>query len=696
MHGTMIPASKEREKEKVNILLVDDQPAKLLGYEAILQDLNENLIKAHSGREALEHLLHGNIAVVLVDVCMPELDGFELADLIRQHPRCQKTAIIFVSGIHMSDLDRLKGFDFGAVDYVSVPVVPEILRARVSVFIDLYRKTHQLEQFNRELERRVAERTEELSTSNAQLRVSEERLRLAVVGAGMGTWDVDWITGESHWSETLLKMMGYRSDQLMPSSLEEFRNRIHLDDVAHVMKAIDRAKIERSMFSTEHRITRADNGALTWVSAFGRFFFDQGTPVRFVGVLFDITERKALEESLKEADRRKDEFLAILAHELRNPLNPIRSAANVLRMQESSNAELAWSRDVIDRQVDHLTRLVDDLLDVNRITSGKLDLRRERVALSDIVQSAVEASRPLIEDCGHELEVSIPEDAVYLNADLVRLSQVVINLLNNAAKFTARKDGRIRLTAELKPDGVTLSVADNGSGIPEEKLRYLFDMFYQVRDDMENSGSGLGIGLTLVRHLVEMHGGRVEAKSDGINRGSEFIVYLPISAAAAESIAEPMAGPSAQPALRTENRRRVLVVDDNRDSAESLAVLLQLNGHEARAVYDGPNAVKTGAAFRPEIVVLDLGMPKMSGYEAARAIRGQEWGKGIYLIALTGWGQESDRRRTQAAGFDAHLTKPLNYEALTKILQQTPVIVTPEPETQNTGAIGAGADVAPA
>jgi CheY-like chemotaxis protein len=206
----------------------------------------------------------------------------------------------------------------------------------------------------------------------------------------------------------------------------------------------------------------------------------------------------------------------------------------------------------------------------------------------------------------------------------------------------------------------------------------------------------LGIGLTLVRHLVEMHGGRVEAKSDGINRGSEFIVYLPISAAAAESIAEPMAGPSAQPALRTENRRRVLVVDDNRDSAESLAVLLQLNGHEARAVYDGPNAVKTGAAFRPEIVVLDLGMPKMSGYEAARAIRGQEWGKGIYLIALTGWGQESDRRRTQAAGFDAHLTKPLNYEALTKILQQTPVIVTPEPETQNTGAIGAGADVAPA
>jgi PAS domain S-box-containing protein len=696
MHGTMIPASKEREKEKVNILLVDDQPAKLLGYEAILQDLNENLIKAHSGREALEHLLHGNIAVVLVDVCMPELDGFELADLIRQHPRCQKTAIIFVSGIHMSDLDRLKGFDFGAVDYVSVPVVPEILRARVSVFIDLYRKTHQLEQFNRELERRVAERTEELSTSNAQLRVSEERLRLAVVGAGMGTWDVDWITGDSHWSETLLKMMGYRSDQLMPSSLEEFRNRIHLDDVAHVMKAIDRAKIERSMFSTEHRITRADNGALTWVSAFGRFFFDQGTPVRFVGVLFDITERKALEESLKEADRRKDEFLAILAHELRNPLNPIRSAANVLRMQESSNAELAWSRDVIDRQVDHLTRLVDDLLDVNRITSGKLDLRRERVALSDIVQSAVEASRPLIEDCGHELEVSIPEDAVYLNADLVRLSQVVINLLNNAAKFTARKDGRIRLTAELKPDGVTLSVADNGSGIPEEKLRYLFDMFYQVRDDMENSGSGLGIGLTLVRHLVEMHGGRVEAKSDGINRGSEFIVYLPISAAAAESIAEPMAGPSAQPALRTENRRRVLVVDDNRDSAESLAVLLQLNGHEARAVYDGPNAVKTGAAFRPEIVVLDLGMPKMSGYEAARAIRGQEWGKGIYLIALTGWGQESDRRRTQAAGFDAHLTKPLNYEALTKILQQTPVIVTPEPETQNTGAIGAGADVAPA
>jgi len=687
-------ARKEREKEKVNILLVDDQPAKLLGYEAILQDLNENLIKAHSGREALEYLLHGNVAVVLVDVCMPELDGFELADMIRQHPRCQKTAIIFVSGIHMSDLDRLKGYDFGAVDYVSVPVVPEILRARVSVFIDLYRKTRELEEFNRELELRVAERTRELSSSNAQLRVSEERLRLAVVGAGMGTWDTDWITGESHWSETFVKMMGYPHGEEVRASMEAFRDRVHPEDVSTVMKAIDRAKIERSIFSTEHRITRADNGAATWVSAFGRFFYDDGNPIRFVGVLFDINERKVLEESLKEADRRKDEFLAILAHELRNPLNPIRSAANVLRMQESSNTELAWSRDVIDRQVDHLTRLVDDLLDVSRITSGKLDLRRERVALSDVVQSALEASRPLIEDCGHVLEVSIPEGPVYLNADLVRLSQVIINLLNNAAKFTARKDGHIRLRAESNHEGVTLSVADNGSGIPEEKLDYLFDMFYQVRDDMENSGSGLGIGLTLVRHLVEMHGGRVEAKSEGLNRGSEFIVHLPVSKALLD--APKIGGPPSGAALRTETGRRILVVDDNRDSAESLAVLLQLSGHDVRAVYDGAQAMKSGPTFRPEIVILDLGMPKMSGYEAARAIRGQEWGQGIYLIALTGWGQESDRRRTQAAGFNDHLTKPLNYDALKKILVQlsarTPVAHQKE---EGSGTFGAGADVAP-
>ena len=694
MSGTF-QAVSPRGKEKVNILLVDDQPAKLLGYEAILQDLNENLIKAHSGREALEYLLRGNVAVVLVDVCMPELDGFELADMIRQHPRCQKTAIIFVSGIHMSDLDRLKGYDFGAVDYVSVPVVPEILRARVSVFIDLYRKSQELEGFNRELERRVAERTEELSTSNAQLRVSEERLRLAILGAGMGTWDTDWITGESHWSETFFKMMGYPEEDEIAASMEEFRDRVHPEDLTRVMKAIDRAKIERSMFSSEHRITRATTASVTWVSAFGRFFYDEGMPVRFVGVLFDITERKMLEESLKEADRRKDEFLAILAHELRNPLNPIRSAANVLRMQESSNAELAWSRDVIDRQVDHLTRLVDDLLDVSRITSGKLDLRRERVALSDVVQSAVEASRPLIEDCGHDLEVSIPEEPVYLNADLVRLSQVMINLLNNAAKFTNRKGGRIRLSAECKPDGIILSVADNGSGIPDEKLRYLFDMFYQVRDDMENSGSGLGIGLTLVRHLVEMHGGKVEAKSAGVNQGSEFIVHLPTLATAPELLSQPIVGASREGVLRTEASRRILVVDDNRDSAESLAVLLQLSGHEVRAVYDGAKALKMGGTFRPEIVILDLGMPKMSGYEAARAIRGQDWGQGIYLIALTGWGQESDRRRTQAAGFDAHLTKPLNYDALKNILVQTHARVETIPQLGKDGAIGA-ADVAPA
>jgi len=685
-------------KEKVNILLVDDQPAKLLGYEAILQDLDEHLIKAHSGREALEHLLGGNVAVVLVDVCMPELDGFELADMIRQHPRCQKTAIIFVSAIHMSDLDRLKGYDFGAVDYVSVPVVPEILRARVSIFVDLFRKTQQLERFNRDLEKLVAERTAALSASHAQLRVSEERLRLAVEGAGMGTWDADLKTGQTHWSETHFKMLGYPLPEEGRASMEMFRERVHPEDLGRVTSAIERARREQTMFSSEHRIIRADNAAVTWVSAFGCFFFEEAVAVRFVGVLFDITERRVLEENLKEADRRKDEFLAILAHELRNPLNPIRSAANVLRMQESSNTELAWSRDVIDRQVDHLTRLVDDLLDVSRITSGKLDLRRERIALADVVQSAIEGSRPLLEECGHELQVSIPEEPLFLNADLVRLSQVIINLLNNSAKFTSPK-GRIQLLAERNSDGVTLRVVDNGSGIAKEKLPYLFDMFYQVRDDMESSGSGLGIGLTLVRHLVEMHGGKVEAKSDGINRGSEFILHLPILAKVQDTSLGPKrieADPGDE-SLPTERRCRILVVDDNRDSAESLTVLLQLSGHEACAVYDGLQAVNAGAAFRPEVVILDLGMPKMSGYEAARAIRGQAWGAEILLVALTGWGQESDRRRTRAAGFDAHLTKPLNYEALKKILNRVPSDAPkPAPKAASSDAIGAGADVAPA
>ncbi len=659
------------DPDKVKILLVDDQPGKLLSYETILRDLGQNLIKARSGREALEHLLKGDIGVVLMDVCMPELDGFELAAMVRQHPRCRKTSIIFVSAIHMSDFDQVKGYDFGAVDYVSVPVVPEILRARVAVFVELYRKEQQLERFNRDLERRVEERTAELAASNERLRSSEERLRLAMIGSGMGTWDVDLATDIAHLSERAFKMLGVEPpiDGLAP--VEAIRRCIHPEDLPSVDRAVDRARARRAMFSADYRIVRADDAAHLWASAYGRFSYDNsGNAVRFAGVLFDVTERKAMEEHLRSADRRKDEFLAVLAHELRNPLNPIRSAASVLRMDASTPEEISWSRDVIDRQVDHLTRLVDDLLDVSRITTGKLTLRRERTALADIVRNAVEACRPVIGDRGHELHVKLPACPVFVDADAVRLSQVLVNLLNNAAKYT-KPMGRIGLSAESAGGEIVIRVSDNGNGIEREKLPYLFDMFYQVRDNFESSRSGLGIGLTLVRQLVEMHGGRVEARSAGAGRGSEFIIHLPDreSAAHADMRQTPVVRTGAIP---HELPRRILVVDDNQDSAESLSILLRIHGHDVRSAFDGHQALRHGGAFHPEVVILDLGMPVMNGFDVARAIRRESWGKQILLVALTGWGRDEDRRRVREAGFDAHLTKPLSYPELKKLVVETP------------------------
>jgi signal transduction histidine kinase len=527
--------------DPVSILLVDDQPAKLLSYEAILEDLGENLIKAGSGSEALECLLKHDVAVVLMDVCMPGLDGFELASMIRKHPRFQRTPIILVSAIHFTDLDRLKGYNCGAVDYVSVPVIPEVLRAKVAVFADLHRKTQQLEDLNRSLEQRVAERTAEV---------------------------------------------------------------------------------------------------------------------------------EALLARLVEGDRRKDDFLALLAHELRNPLNPIRSAVQVLRTRGASDEELRWSEAVIDRQVDHLKRLIDDLLDISRITRNDLQLRTEQVSLNDVLMAAVETSRPLIEERRHELRLQLPERPVYLEADVVRLSQVFMNLLNNAAKYTP-DGGRIVLDARFEesatgPAEIVVTVRDTGIGFSSDKLPHLFEMFFRAGDPLNRSQGGLGIGLSLVRSLVTMHQGRVEAESAGIGEGSTFTVRLP--AASEQQARLPAAAPA--PREMPPARRRILVVDDNKDSADSLALLLQFSGNEVEAAYDGLQALAAAESFRPEVILMDIGMPNLNGYEAARRIREQPWGRQMVLIAQTGWGQRDDRLRAVEAGFDAHLVKPVEPQSLIRMIAE--------------------------
>lgn len=360
---------------------------------------------------------------------------------------------------------------------------------------------------------------------------------------------------------------------------------------------------------------------------------------------------------LREADRRKDVFLASLAHELRNPLAPIRTGVAILRMTGGAESRSETVLAMMERQLQHMARLLDDLLDVSRISRGKITLHRERIDLRHVVDTAVEASRPLIEQMGHVFSVSAPSEPAFLSADPVRFAQILSNLLNNAAKYTP-PGGQIVLKAEHRGDEVEVSVTDNGIGIPGESLESIFEMFTQIGSQPSNAQGGLGIGLSLAKGLVALHGGTIQAYSKGLGRGSEFRVRVPTRLTLDADSATPVR------TVLTPHRLKILVVDDNRDAAETLSMLLELKGHEVRRAYDGENALQLAEDFRPEMVLLDLGMPKMNGYEACRRIRDHAWGAQMTLIAVTGWGQEDDRRKSTAAGFDGHLVKPVNPETL--------------------------------
>jgi signal transduction histidine kinase/CheY-like chemotaxis protein len=393
----------------------------------------------------------------------------------------------------------------------------------------------------------------------------------------------------------------------------------------------------------------------------------------------DVTERKRAEEALQEADRRKDEFLATLAHELRNPLAPIRQAAALSRNPASTEAQKRWSHEVIERQVSHMALLLDDLLDVSRITRGALALRRGTHELGAILDAAVETARPLIDARRHTLEIVAPSAPIELEVDPLRVAQVVANLLTNAAKYT-EPAGRIRLTAALDDEDVVIEVGDNGIGIAAESLPAVFDMFTQLRGGSDRAG-GLGIGLALTKGLVELHGGRIAVHSEGTGKGSLFTVRLPRgdgTAAAAPVHAPLEEAPCASmaPGPRAPARRRVLIADDNRDAAESLAALLELEGHEVALAFDGDDALRAFDRFRPEVCLLDIGMPHRSGNDVARSIRAQPGGAAPTLIAITGWGQENDRREALVSGFDHHLTKPVDPAQLLRIIAAEPAAAT--------------------
>jgi PAS domain S-box-containing protein len=398
-----------------------------------------------------------------------------------------------------------------------------------------------------------------------------------------------------------------------------------------------------------------------------------GRPISFATVSQDVTERRRLEEDLRslaadlsEANRRKNEFLAILAHELRNPLAPISNAVRALRLGGGDDGTIHSASEMLERQVGQIARLVDDLLDMSRITRGKIELRKEQTELAPIVNQAVETVRALYKSMHRELTVTLPPDPVYLDADPTRLAQVVGNLLSNAFKFTD-EDGHVWLTVEKESNQVVVRVQDDGIGIAAEQLPRLFEMFTQVDTSLERSRDGLGIGLTLVKTLVEMHGGTVEVHSDGLARGSEFAVRLPTL----DETLEPPSRPAVSEPTPTVGRR-VLIVDDNEDGAESLAMLLELEGHVTHKAHDGVGAIEAAERFRPDAILLDVGLPRMNGYEVCRRIREQPWGKDLVLVALTGWGQEEDRRRSEEAGFDTHMVKPPDHDVLTKLLASLP------------------------
>jgi len=378
-------------------------------------------------------------------------------------------------------------------------------------------------------------------------------------------------------------------------------------------------------------------------------------------VFRDITERKRSDDALRDADRRKDEFLAVLAHELRNPLAPLRNALQVVRLSGSDPATVKQVWGMMERQVQQMVRLIDDLLDVSRITRNKLELRRETVDTREVVEAALEMSSPVVMRYGHEVSVAIAPGCPAVDADRARLVQVLDNLVTNAAKYS-EPGSRIAIAAQAAADGVSIAVKDNGTGIPPDMLERVFDMFTQVDRSLERSRGGLGIGLTLVRRIVELHGGSVVARSAGAGRGSEFVVTLP--AARAAQAAQAPADADAPGCVA----RRVLVTDDNVDAAESLASMLRLMGHEVSTAFDGEACVAACESFRPQVAFVDIGMPRLNGYEAARRIRGAAWGAQVTLVALTGWGQEEDRKRAREAGFDHHVVKPVDFSLLARLL----------------------------
>ncbi len=708
------PASVDHD-EKVNILIVDDLPDKLLVFATVLEELGQNLVFVKSGREALREVLQREFAVILLDVNMPEIDGFETAALLRQYKRSADTPIIFITSF-ADEIQTERGYAMGAVDYIQSPVVPHILRSKVRVFVRLFAMQRQIRRqadahaavLAADAARRVAEANDRRSAflANASrvlngsldVKVGVHALAGLVVPELASLAVVMPVSGDEQMGESIV--IGGRSgaverplstlDGTILAALTlamHGRHRVDLpaerlaglgaldgnepppgdspDTAWCAVSAVPLLSGDRLhgvlLLAASRRGQQADWSVLGDLAARAAAAFENA---RLYGSLqLEIVERRAAEAELQEASRRKDEFLAMLSHELRNPLAPIRTALEVIRRIAPPDPKFAWASDIMVRQLRQLTRLVEELLDVARISQGKIVLKREKVDLNAVIAHSVETAQPNVDARGQTLRVRPFSEPLWLHGDFARLAQIVSNLLHNASKYSA--DGSaIELNTSVESNGAVIRVCDQGIGIDAQLLPRVFDLFTQGTRGLDRAQGGLGVGLTLARRLAQMHGGGIEAFSAGAGTGSEFVVRLPCLGLVRGGEAVAVQAPARLPLSC-----RVLIVDDNHDAALSLATYLEMSGHEVRTAGDGRQALDVAEGFTPQAVVLDIGLPILDGYQVAKELRLAPPTQQSLLLALTGYGQKEDQLAATRAGFDRHFVKPVDPAALAACIE---------------------------
>jgi signal transduction histidine kinase/DNA-binding response OmpR family regulator len=687
-------------RQPVNILVVDDLPEKHVVMRTILEELGENVIAVASGREALKAVLEQTFAVILLDVNMPGMDGLETASLLRAYRRTTNTPIIFVTA-YIDEEEMKRGYSLGAVDYISSPVVPEILRSKVKVFVEMHRMHNELltraaerEAFVlAEARRMIAERARQrahfLATASHVLTRSLEvdttlQRIVELASAELADLALVAVMGMGEIASSVASRSA-RRDGLDAPDLAEFQATTlavafpavndFVERLMHEDSADDGAVVNDFVTETSaigatalgvHCVTAfpmltGNQRGVILLCSYAAAIADEQTLLsrEFVSRAAIALENALLFSAIQDGNRRKDEFLAMLAHELRNPLAPIANAAAVMRSAKAGDTDvLRWASDIVGTQVEHMVRIVEDLLDVSRIARGAVALRKEPVPLSTVIGRAVETSRPHFIRRGQTLICDEGSADTVVDGDVVRLAQVVSNLLNNASKFTPQ-GGHISLATRFTDGTASITVSDDGEGIDPAFVPHIFDLFAQADTSLHRTQGGLGIGLTLVRHLTELHRGSVECRSGGLGKGAEFTIRLPATVAERNpATLAPVVHLHRKPAMR------VLIVDDLAASAESLEALLTIHGYTVRCAGDGEAALRVAAEMKPDVVILDIGLPGMSGHEVARRLREDDRHGGCLIVALSGYGQEEHVRRAIEAGVDHYLVKPADPSAL--------------------------------